>query len=75
MTKYTGPERVAERDIARRLRRKIKDAGGCAYCIHAVHGWDASACDTPGRTFPLCLKTRGIGFEPDEKKLQGASHD
>jgi len=75
VTTYTGPERSAELRNARRLRRKVTAAGGCPYCIHAVHGWCRSACDTPGRTFPLCLKTPGIGFEPDEKKLQGESHD
>ena len=67
---YTPPERHLERRIARRLVAKVTRAGGCPYCIHAVHGWDASACDTPGRTFPLCLKTRGIGFEPDDERLR-----
>ena len=68
--KYTQPERHLERRICRRLVAKVTRDGGCRYCIHAVHGWDTSACDTPGRTFPLCLKTRGLGFEPDHERLR-----
>jgi hypothetical protein len=70
----TRPEQAAERELAKRLRKKVTAAGGCAYCIHAVHGWGISACRTAGRTFPLCMKTRGVEFEPDHEKLQGDSH-
>lgn len=67
----TRPERAAERELARRQRVKVVAAGGCPYCRNAVHGWGVSACSTTGRTFPLCMKTRGVEFEPDHEKLQG----
>lgn len=69
---YTDPELNTERRIAGRVRAKILRAGGCPYCVHAVHGWNRSACDTPGRTFPLCLKTPGVAFEPDNEKLENS---
>lgn len=72
---YTRPERSTEIGLARRLRVKVVAAGGCKYCVHAVHGWNRSACDTPGRTFPLCMKTPGLGFEPDYDRLKGATRD
>lgn len=68
---YTRPEMNTERRIAGRLRAKVMRSGGCPFCIHAVHGWGRSACDTPGRTFPLCMKTPGLGFEPDHDRLKG----
>lgn len=71
---YSRPERAAERELARRQRIKVTAAGGCLYCKHAVHGWGISACSTTGRTFPLCMKTPGVEFEPDHEKLQGDSH-
>ncbi|MDE2427002.1 MAG: hypothetical protein KGO96_13975 [Elusimicrobia bacterium] len=68
---YTRPELATERAIARRLRAKVTAAGGCAYCLHAVHGWGRSACDAPNRTFPRCLATPGAKFEPDYDRLRG----
>lgn len=68
---YTQPERSTEVALAKRLRAKVTAAGGCAYCIHAVHGWDRSACDTIGRVFPRCLSTPGTKFEPDYDRLKG----
>jgi hypothetical protein len=70
----TRPERAAERALARRLRLKVVAAGGCEYCRHAVHGWGISACSAADRTFPRCMKTPGVEFEPDHEKLQGDSH-
>jgi len=67
----TAPEKATERELARRKRIKVTQAGGCPYCIHAVHGWGKSACDTQGRTFPLCQKTPGTSFEPDHERLKG----
>ena len=67
----TAPEKATERELARRQRIKVTQAGGCPYCIHAVHGWGKSVCDTQGRTFPLCLKTPGTSFEPDHERLKG----
>ena len=69
----TLPEHATERAIAKRLRAKVTAAGGCAYCLHAVHGWRRSACDTTGRTFPGCLSTPGTHFEPDHEKFKGES--
>lgn len=70
----TRPELATERQLARRLRAKVTAAGGCAYCLHAVHGWGVSACSTAGRTFPLCLKDKASPqFEPDHALLKGAS--
>lgn len=68
---YTQPERSAEITLAKRMRTKVTAAGGCPYCIHAVHGWGRSACSRAGRVFPLCLKTPGTQFEPDYDKLRG----
>lgn len=70
---YTRPERATEFGLARRQVAKVTAAGGCAYCLHAVHGWGRSACDTNGRTFPRCLHTPGTQFEPDHQRLQGDS--
>lgn len=70
---YTKPELCAERAIAKRMRAKVTAAGGCKYCIHAVHGWKTSACDTFGRVFPRCLSTPGTKFEPDYDRLKGTS--
>ena len=68
---YTAPERSTERGIAARLRAKVYAVGGCGACLNACHGWGESACDTPGRSFPRCLSTPGVQFEPDYQKLQG----
>lgn len=68
---YSRPERATEFGLARRKVAKVTAAGGCVYCTHAVHGWGRSACDTPSRSFPLCLKTPGLQFDPDHDKLQG----
>lgn len=68
---YTRPERAAEIALSRRIVARVTAAGGCAYCINAVHGWGRSACDAPGRVFPRCLHTPGKQFEPDHNKLQG----
>jgi hypothetical protein len=70
---YSPPERFAERALARRQLAKVYRKGGCHYCLHAVHGWGKSACNTMGRTFPLCLKTPGTQFEPDHERLKGVS--
>lgn len=67
----TLPELATERSLAKRLRAKVTAAGGCRYCIHAVHGWGKSACDTQGRIFPRCLHTSGVQFEPDYERLKG----
>lgn len=68
---YSPPERATERQQAKRIRALIYRVGGCAVCIHAVHGWGKSACDTTGRTFPRCMSTPGKQFELDETKLKG----
>jgi hypothetical protein len=67
----TRPERCAEFGIARRQLAAIYRAGGCGVCIHAVHGWGRSACDTPGRVFPRCMGTPGPQFELDQERLKG----
>jgi hypothetical protein len=67
----TKPEQSAERELAKRQRIKVTQAGGCVYCVHRVEGWGRAACNTPGRTFPLCLKTPGTQFEPDYDRLKG----
>ena len=67
----TLPELSTERAQAKRLRAKVTAAGGCPYCIHAVHGWGKSACDTQGRIFPRCLHMPGVHFEPDYERLKG----
>jgi hypothetical protein len=67
----TSPERATERELAKRLRIKVTQAGGCKYCIHRVEGWGLYACSAEGRSFPLCLKTPGTSFEPDHDKLRG----
>ncbi|HEV2540216.1 MAG TPA: hypothetical protein VGU03_10965 [Frateuria sp.] len=66
----TRPELATERALARRLRLKVTAAGGCAYCIHRLTNW--GGC-TAGRAFPLCMKTKGIAFEPDYDRLKGES--
>lgn len=71
---YTSPEISTERGLARRQVAKVTAAGGCAYCLHRVEGWNRVACDQPHRTFPRCISTPGLGFEPDHQKLQGEYH-
>lgn len=71
---YTTPELSAERDLARRQRAKVTAAGGCKFCLNRVEGWNRIACDQPHRTFPRCISTPGLGFEPDHQKLQGECH-
>jgi hypothetical protein len=71
---YTSPELCVERDMARRQRAKVTAAGGCPYCIHRVDFLGKSTCDLPHRTFPRCISTPGLGFEPDRQKLQGKCH-
>lgn len=70
---YTAPERSCERAVARRMLAKIS-GNPCGYCMHRVEGWGRVACDQPHRTFPRCLSTPGISFEPDYVKLQGVGH-
>lgn len=64
----TRPEQAAERALARRLRLKVTAAGGCPYCLYRLTNW--GGC-TKGRTFPMCLKTKGDEFEPDYQRLTG----
>lgn len=67
----TRPEMAAERALARRQLAKVNAAGGCVYCMNRLTNW--GGC-TAGRTFPLCTKTKGVEFEPDQAKLQGDCH-
>lgn len=67
----TRPERAAERELARRARVKVVAAGGCPYCLHRLTNWGGCR---QGRTFPACMKSPGVEFEPDHEKLQGESH-
>ncbi len=67
---YTRPELSTGRGLARRQIAKVAAAGGCAYCTHRVSGWGRHACESTGRTFPLCLKTPGTSFDPDHDKLR-----
>lgn len=72
----TRPERFCERATARRIRSEIYRRGGCGCCIHRdkeSEAWDRAYCIQLGRSFPLCLKTSGIGFELDEIAIKGDS--
>lgn len=66
---YTMPERSTERGIARRQMAKVTAAGGCLYCANRVEFHGLATCDLPHRTFPRCLATPGMSFEPDYEKL------
>lgn len=67
----TRPENYVDETVTKRLIAKVARCGGCPVCTHAVHGWGKSACDTPGRTYPLCMKTPGNRFDPDFERLKG----
>lgn len=71
MGELSRPEMFAERVGCAELAAKVRAAGGCAYCVHRVEGWNRVACDQPHRTFPRCLLVPGLSFEPDHVKLQG----
>ncbi|MGH8158386.1 MAG: hypothetical protein ACREPQ_09710 [Rhodanobacter sp.] len=70
----TRPENYVEETITKRLVATVMRCGGCPVCKNRVEGWQRSACDTPGRTYPLCMKTPGAHFDPDHDKLRG-NHD
>lgn len=65
----TAPEKATERELARRQRIKVTQAGGCPYCIHRLTNW--GGCSIDRRTFPMCLKAGTPSFEPDNKRLKG----
>ena len=67
----TRPERAAEIGLVRRKMAAVLRAGGCGVCVHAVHGWERSACSVPGRFFPRCLHMAGAHFELDNNKIKG----
>lgn len=67
---HTRPERAAEFGIARRKLAEIY-AGPCAHCLHRETAFDKASCPTFGRTFPRCLSTPGLQFEPDHSTLRG----
>lgn len=71
MLDLTAPETFAERIGCAVLAARVKAANGCTYCVHRAEGWNRVACDQPHRTFPRCLATPGIQFEPDFTKLTG----
>ena len=71
MSELSAPERSAERGICTRIRAKVYALGGCRACLNRVEGWGNVACDQPHRTFPRCLTTPGLSFEPDYEKLKG----
>jgi hypothetical protein len=68
---YTTPELSTERGQAARMRSKVYALGGCGACLNRVEGWGRVTCDAPHRTFPRCLATPGLSFEPDYEKLKG----
>ncbi|MFZ0872159.1 MAG: hypothetical protein WAM90_15720 [Rhodanobacter sp.] len=70
MTDHTRPERFTDLSICRRLRAKVY-ADPCGHCIHREMAFDKATCPTFGRTFPRCMNTPGLQFEPDHKKLAG----
>lgn len=64
----TRPERSAEFAIARRhLAEVYRDP--CAHCMHREEILDRSICPTFGRTFPRCISTPGLQFDPDHSTL------
>jgi hypothetical protein len=70
MTEHTRPERSAEFAIARRHLAKVyRDP--CGHCTHRETILGHSICPTFGRTFPRCLNTPGLQFDPDHETLRG----
>ena len=65
----TRPEQYVEEGITKRKLAIVVRCGGCPVCVHRVQGWDRFACDTLGRTFPLCMKTPGTQFSPDHEAI------
>lgn len=51
----TRPERAAEYKLARKVAKKIRKSGGCAFCIFRIEGFGLVACSMFGRSFPLCM--------------------
>jgi hypothetical protein len=71
---FTRPERGAAVYQARRLRTRIRDAGGCAHCTRRDQTFEAlghrAACGhVPPKSFPACVELPG-GFELDEDTLR-----
>lgn len=66
------PERSANRGCGKELREKVKQAGGCWYCVHRDQrneGWDRAVCSRPRKTFPKCVTDEsGASFELDEAR-------
>lgn len=61
----TGPERAAERALAKRLREQVRAHGGCACCVHRdpdSEGWGRALC---GLAPPALFKGAACIFEPD----------
>lgn len=73
MTFLTKPERAADRAQRRRIAAKIHACGGCGCCVHRdknSEAWNRAYCSQASRSFPLCTKTPGIGFELDEETVK-----
>lgn len=66
---YSRPERAAEFAIARRYLAEVyRDP--CAHCLRREMAFGKAMCPTYGRTFPRCLSTPGLQFEPDHTTLR-----
>lgn len=64
----TRPERATEVNLARRHLAKVyRDP--CGHCLHSDKAFGISICPRAGRTFPRCLSTPGLQFDPDHQKL------
>lgn len=73
MTFMTKPETCVDRSQRKRIVAEINRRGGCACCVHRDKDrefWGLAFCQSPSRTFPLCMKDgRKPGFELDEETI------
>ena len=70
----TRPERARAVAEARRIRERISESGGCAYCTRRDRTFGIGRIATcglePRRQFPRCVGQAG-GFEFDESTDHG----
>ena len=71
MNELTKPEHACERHLAKRKRDKVKKKGGCFCCVHCVRAFGIAACTQLGKTFPSCIDSPGLHFEPDHNAIAG----